>query len=281
MTRLARRLLLFFVGFPALISIIVFLPYYRHLAFNIAVILVSALGASELASMFAKSGHAVRQRLSPVLGASLPIVAYLEVTGLVGSHAFLVVLVATVTLVLVLELFLAEPEAFSAILPRTAATLAVLVYPGLFFSFTVRLSGLPHASAILVAFFVMVFGNDALAYAVGSLWGRNGRTVLQISPNKSIAGFAGGLFASFLVAVVSYLIVPRMYANQLLFALGLGACAGITTIAGDLVESALKRSASVKDSGNIIPGRGGILDSTDSLLLSAPLFFFFFHLILV
>jgi phosphatidate cytidylyltransferase len=185
-----------------------------------------------------------------------------------------------VALVLVVELFVAEPAAFSAILPRMAATLAVLIYPGLFFSFTIRLSGLPHASAILVAFFVMVFGNDALAYAVGSLWGRGGRTVLQISPNKSIVGFAGGMFASFLVAVVSYLIVPEMYAHRLVWALGLGACAGITTIAGDLVESALKRSASVKDSGNIIPGRGGILDSTDSLLLSAPVFFYFFHFLL-
>ena len=89
-------------------------------------------------------------------------------------------------------------------------------------------------------------------------------------------GFAAGVLASVGVALLFKAVLPGLlpigYGGTALF----GAVAGLLTIAGDLVESALKRSAFVKDSGGIIPGRGGILDSIDSWLLTAPMFYFVF-----
>ena len=95
---------------------------------------------------------------------------------------------------------------------------------------------------------------------------------MAVSPNKSLAGFAGGLLGSLLAALISYYLFPRAGIGSLAALLFTGLCVGVTVILGDLVESALKRSAGVKDSSSFIPGRGGILDSFDSLLFSAPLF---------
>jgi len=98
------------------------------------------------------------------------------------------------------------------------------------------------------------------------------RGIFTVSPNKSLegllAGMAGSVGFAFLGPVLLPGIVPRSWPT--LLALGL-AC-GVAVVAGDLFESAIKRSAGVKDSGSIVPGRGGILDSFDSLLFAAPVF---------
>jgi phosphatidate cytidylyltransferase len=141
----------------------------------------------------------------------------------------------------------------------------------------VLLSSLPEASLSLLLFFSLVFVNDLLAYSAGTLargWSRLGWAV---SPNKSAIGFAAGLAGSIGAAALYRVLAPRLLPVGWLTVIGLGAVIGALTILGDLVESALKRSARVKDSSGIIPGRGGILDSIDSWLLAAPVFYLFFR----
>jgi len=130
---------------------------------------------------------------------------------------------------------------------------------GLFFAITLMLS---------------IWGADTAAYLFGSIYGRH-KLSPRISPKKSWEGFIAGLIISVLVWVGAYLIVG--YPSTGTSALGmvsagvifgvLAACAGL---AGDLLESYLKRRAGVKDSGTILPGHGGILDRFDSLLIAAP-----------
>ncbi len=149
----------------------------------------------------------------------------------------------------------------------------VLLYPAGLLTFVVRLSGLPRPGLALALFFSMIFANDILAYLVGTFLGAGTRLNYPISPNKSALGFAGGLAGSVGVALGFRAAFPGQLAIGWGGAAALGLVIGVLTIGGDLVESAFKRSAGLKDSGRTIPGRGGVLDSVDSWLLAAPVFY--------
>ena len=134
-------------------------------------------------------------------------------------------------------------------------------------------AGLAEASLTVAFFLCVIFGDDMLAYFAGSLWGRSTCLHLPVSPNKSAVGFAGGVAGAVIVALLFHWLAGGFPHRGLWLDLAIAAAIGIVGIVGDLVESGLKRSAGVKDSGVIIPGRGGILDSVDSLALAAPLCF--------
>lgn len=126
-------------------------------------------------------------------------------------------------------------------------------------------------SSMLFCIFIFLWLNDSGAYLVGSTIGMH-RLFERISPKKSWEGFWGGLILSVLAG---YLIGQFLWNNfydsrpPLLFA-GLGLVVSIFGTLGDLTESLLKRTAGVKDSSNLIPGHGGILDRIDSLLFAVP-----------
>ena len=113
------------------------------------------------------------------------------------------------------------------------------------------------------------------AYFAGSLWGASTRLNLEVSPKKSIVGFAAGLLGSLIVVGLFALLVPDFPRFGIPGRIVLGVCTAVTVILGDLLESGMKRSAGVKDSGGVIPGRGGMLDSIDSMLFTAPFFYYF------
>jgi phosphatidate cytidylyltransferase len=164
-----------------------------------------------------------------------------------------------------------------SILGFVSSSTLTLFYPAFFLSWIVRLSGLDQPSATILFFLCLVFGNDMSAYFAGSLWGESTRLGLPISPQKSAVGFIAGLVGS-LIIVSFFLPVRGFLPHPLAVSYLLGAVVGLAVMLGDLLESGLKRSAGVKDSGIVIPGRGGVLDSVDSMLLSAPLFYYAFVL---
>ncbi len=152
-----------------------------------------------------------------------------------------------------------------------------MLYPAFFLSFVTRMTGLAEPSLTVAFFLCVIFGDDMNAYFVGSLWGRSTCLNLPVSPNKSAVGFAGGVTGAVIVALLFHWLAGGFPRRGLWLDLAIAVAIGIVGIVGDLVESGLKRSAGVKDSGVIIPGRGGILDSVDSLtarraavLLPAP-----------
>ncbi len=108
---------------------------------------------------------------------------------------------------------------------------------------------------------------DTFALIAGKAFGRHKFAPL-VSPQKTVEGFIGALFGSVLgVAAIKWLLIPDI--NWYLV-LGLAVVIWITSPFGDLVESMLKRSCGVKDSGVIIPGHGGILDRLDALIFTGP-----------
>lgn len=121
----------------------------------------------------------------------------------------------------------------------------------------------------IVLFYVfIIWANDVFAYLFGITLGRH-RLFERISPKKSWEGFFGGLAGAVAMGYVAALILEASAAAWM----GLALVAALSGVFGDLVESLMKRSVDVKDSGNIIPGHGGWLDRFDALILSAPFVF--------
>jgi len=262
------------VAFPVLAALIFLLPHLHHLAFNLVVVAATVAGAFEMASLFRARGIPTSTILAPLLAAAFPVGAYLEVHGLFTAAWMGMWLPAAVGIVLVRAVFFHGERRLSTVLSFTSSSVFTFFYPGFFLAWIVRLSGLSEPSLAILYFLCLVFGNDMLAYFAGSLWGSSTRLNLTVSPKKSVLGFAAGVAGSLIIVGIFQLSVPGFPRFDLWIKIVLGFCAGATVIVGDLLESGLKRSASVKDSGGIIPGRGGILDSVDSMIFTAPLYYY-------
>ena len=268
------RLLTFAVGLPLFYVLIFLLPHLHHLAFNSVAVAAALLGGLELGRLLDSRGLPYA-RAAAWLGALLPVAAYLEEAAWLPAGSLWVLLAALLVAALARTVCVRSKEGLAPVLARTSGTFLVLLYPGLFVAFVVRLSGLRQASLALGFFFCLVFVNDTLAYLGGVLargWSRLG---WPVSPNKSAIGFACGLAGAVGTSVACRALFPAFLPVGYGAAALLGLAIGVFTILGDLVESALKRSGGVKDSSAIIPGRGGVLDSIDSWLLAAPVYYLF------
>lgn len=159
---------------------------------------------------------------------------------------------------------------------RTAHTLLAVLYLGKLITYFVFIRELPNVGTAMTIFVIVLIAlTDVFAMLVGSLIGRHHLT--KISPKKTVEGALGALLivsaAGALGAMVPYL--------QLAWPQGavLGAVTCIAAQAGDLVESALKRDAGVKDTGTVIQGHGGVLDRFDSYLFGGMAFFAMLHVV--
>jgi len=130
---------------------------------------------------------------------------------------------------------------------------------------------LPQGFVFTLFLFLMVWAEDILAYFVGSLLGKR-PLAPKISPHKTWEGTIAGITGSALAGLLLAMYFDLPFLNELKGAL-LGLVTGSAATLGDLSQSALKRSAGVKDSGHLLPGHGGILDRFDSLFFAAPFFY--------
>lgn len=121
-----------------------------------------------------------------------------------------------------------------------------------------------------LCYLFIVWGNDVFAYLVGISIGKH-KMCPRLSPKKSWEGFFGGVLGSLAMGAFGAYIVDGNY----LLWIGLAAVVSLSSVVGDLAESMFKRDAGVKDSGNFIPGHGGMLDRFDALILSAPFAFIY------
>lgn len=168
-----------------------------------------------------------------------------------------------------------------ATLQRIFSTVFGVVYTVIFFGFIARLmyfqaDGQTPTGLFLVIFLVMVTKfSDMGAYILGVIFGKH-KMIPHISPAKSWEGLVGAFLFSFAGAVLLLWLVPeKLRPLDWLHGLILAPILCSTAISGDLAESVLKRCTSIKDSGHKFPGIGGILDLTDSLLFTAPVFYFY------
>jgi phosphatidate cytidylyltransferase len=152
------------------------------------------------------------------------------------------------------------------VLPAIAISSAGLLFLALPFSYIVRVNELENIGKQLVLFtLVLIWAGDMLAYFVGKSVGRL-KMAPALSPKKTWEGSVANVTASIIVAIA----FARWMHVDTLTLVAIAAAANIAGQAGDLIESAYKRGASVKDSGALLPGHGGMLDRIDSLILAAP-----------
>ncbi len=156
-----------------------------------------------------------------------------------------------------------------------STTLFGILYVSWFFSFLIKIRYLSGGLGYLAALLLIVKLGDIGAFLVGSKWGKH-PLLPRISPKKTLEGAIGGLVFSILGALISKCFLPFGYGQLLIIAVSLAVLGQL----GDLSESLLKRDCQVKDSGNIFPGMGGVLDEIDSLLFSAPVFYFYLSAII-
>ena len=288
MQKMIQRLLVFCIGLPLVIVIVYFLPQYHHLALNLTVTVFSALGALEFSKMLEKKRLSITGVEALILGALAPAAETLAISFQWGQWSAEAFCTAGVCWMLASGIF-RRAEALENFINRLAAGLAVLIYPGLPLAWIVKMGGWNRAEIIIAVFLLTAMGNDSAAWAAGMLFGRGNKGLIPASPNKSAAGFIGGTAASVLVGAGAALLVPGVFtprfdsvffvSSPLGAGILLGFCSGRAAALGDLGESAIKRSSGSKDSGRIMLGRGGILDSIDSIALAAPVFYLAFRLL--
>lgn len=154
-------------------------------------------------------------------------------------------------------------------------TVYSLGYIGAFLIIPSVVSPSPYENCgVEVLLFLLVLNslNDAFQYIWGKLFGKH-KIVPKVSPNKTWEGFIGGMITTTILAVV---MAPYLTPFPLEIAIAAGIGISAFGFLGDVVLSAVKRDAGVKDSSTLIPGHGGVLDRVDSLIFTAPLFFHFF-----
>ncbi len=158
-------------------------------------------------------------------------------------------------------------------------TLFPVLFVGLALAYLVGLRGMPGEDGedVLVFLFLCVISADSFAYYTGRAIGRHA-LARRLSPKKTwegaVAGVVGSLVAALLAHVWFYQRLPLHHA------LILGVALGLAGMFGDLAESLLKRACEAKDSSTLLPGHGGLLDRTDSLLFAAPVLYYYYLFLL-
>ncbi len=163
-----------------------------------------------------------------------------------------------------------------AVLRVIVRQLQGIIYIPVLLSFLILIRASDSGMTWIFLLMAIVFAGDTSAYYVGSYWGRH-KLSPAISPAKTIEGSAGGIAANLAVgAIGKALFFPDLpWAISILFFIAVGAAGQM----GDLFESEIKRFSGIKDSSNILPGHGGILDRIDALLFASPVAYVFIRFI--
>lgn len=131
-----------------------------------------------------------------------------------------------------------------------------------------------YARTVILGVFILIWSNDTFAYLIGKNFGKR-KLAKEISPNKTIEGFFGGMISCF---IMSYIIAQYNTDLSLTQWIVIAGLVSIFGVMGDLIESMFKRQAGIKDSSNLIPGHGGFLDRFDSVIFAAPFIFIYLQI---
>lgn len=282
MNKVASRLLIFFIGIPIVIAFIV-APFCNHILLHILVCVISALGASELYDIFSAKYKLLNKKLIiaesifiPIVAALYAILPSLGINFYSGQEIITFAYIITILISFTVEVF--SSKEFEESNARLASSIFIITYTGFLLTFISRmttwtLDGKNITVPVVCVFILMVFMCDSIAWFLGVLFGKGNRGIVKASPNKSCIGFLGGFIGSVGAGILGYYLWPQIFSGSVLKIIFTGLCMALSSIVGDLTESVFKRSSGIKDSGKIIPGRGGILDSIDSIVVSAPIFY--------
>ena len=256
-----RRIYTILVLAPLLYAVIRYTP---PLAFSGVVVLAGGLALFEFYRLcFGARSH------SWLIGIGLTGFAAL----ILGTHSSdIIVPTLLATLVCIISVPLLSRSPLEQSLRDGAMTLFGVLYLGLTLGTLSMTRLLPLGEWLIFFLLLVTWASDTGAYLVGTLYGRH-RLAPTISPKKTVEGLVGGLIAAIIAGYAArWWFLPDLSGLDCLI---LATLLTITGFWGDLTESAMKRSVGMKDSGGILPDHGGMLDRLDSLLFTAPVFYYY------
>lgn len=251
--------------------------YVSQWMFAAILLLVAILGLLEFYSLTTTDGISPQRSTGTVFGAIWFIIsAVITLQSSFWNPFYLIVLpIPFLFLPFVFELWSKK----STPIQNVSITITGMIYLVFPLSLLVIIFGQTQTfflgmPAFLLGYLLITWIYDTGAYLFGSMFGKT-RFFERISPKKTWEGTVSGAICAALVAIGMSMLVPDIPLTDWFILLGIVLAFGTL---GDLVESLFKRSLNIKDSGNILPGHGGILDRFDSILLSAPFVFLYFFL---
>lgn len=248
-------------------SIVYALFHLAEVWFSLIVILFIALSMFELLTLFKEANVPVYRFFGVFMGVVVPLLVYMELGHTQSGEVLFIVLGC---LFLFLLQFLRKDHSHAII--GISLTLFSILYISWFLSFLIKIRFM-HDGTLWIAYLLCVTkATDIGAYAIGAPFGKH-PLIPHISPNKSVEGLFGGLAAGMAVSAAFATVLPIHFSMTRLLIMGL-LIGGIGQM-GDLSESLMKRFCKAKDSGALVPGMGGVLDTVDSVLFTAPLFYFY------
>lgn len=261
-----RRVLTALVLLPLLYVIIRMAPPEGFFLLVAAVILT---GQYEFYRLYYPRNHSGRIFIGLVMGISVAFGFYLHSIP-VGGYALMLILTLVVMGGMLFTLF--SVQELHRILSDSAVTFLGVAYVSFLLSHLLFLRGLSEGEYLILFVLGITWLGDAGAYYTGSLLGRR-PLAARISPRKTVEGSLGGLGVGVLGSLgAKFWFLPQLSVWD---AVVLGLVLGIVGQLGDLVESLCKRSAGVKDSGQLIAAHGGVLDKVDALMFTAPVFYYY------
>jgi phosphatidate cytidylyltransferase len=271
-SELARRIIFAVIAAPLSIAIV----YFGDWALAIMLSVLAALAAWEFFRIARATGVFPLEPAGIAIAALLPIAVHAQRRGVYSMS--LTALVAIALLLFASTIWLRGPGGKP--LGSVAATAFGILYASQFaYVYALRYHdyavGAGAGTVLVLLPVLLTWATDIGAYAVGRSMGRR-KLIPSVSPGKTVEGALGGLAIAILVCLLYVRFILMPYAQLGLTIQGAVLFAIVISIAaqtGDLAESLLKREAGIKDSSNIIPGHGGILDRFDSLLFVLPVAF--------
>lgn len=246
--------------------IIVACTYFGGVAFLLLILALAMVSINEFYNMMKVKGFDPAYWVGNFFTAFFIIFAYYALRKN-WEPAHSAILTGAVMITMTSVLFLKRPKNAIA---DIAVTLLGMIYIGWFFSYFLFIRALTERGAYILFMIGTIWALDIVAYLFGTAFGRH-RLLPSVSPKKSIegavAGFVFCLGAAWVFGYYAGFDTPH--------SLILGAVIGAVAQLSDLFESLIKRDAGVKDSSNLVPGHGGVLDRMDSFILAAPVFYYY------
>ena len=234
--------------------------------FSLFVFLFTAVALFEFFTLLREAKMPCYRLFGVVMGSIIPVVVCLE-HGSTRSGEVLFLVLGCICLFILQFSHKNNANALVGI----SLTLFGILYVSWFLSFLIKMRFLEDGARWAAYLLATTKAADVGAYAAGSLFGKH-PLMAHISPKKSVEGMFGGWAASVAVSVALKPFLPLPWSLTHLLVLGL--FIGVVGQIGDLSESLMKRFCQTKDSGAILPGMGGVMDAVDSVLFTAPLFYF-------
>lgn len=270
MSKLGQRLLTFFIGVPVVIGILL-LDFYNHILFAFVTCVFCFLGTNEFYNMISKKSDLFPKWLLILQALTFPVFSFVFFVLNINFEMLLWIYVIYIFLLMTIESL--SSKSFEKSLSKIANSALIIFYTGFLVSFVTKIVTFEDSTFFIILYFCFVFLCDSAAWFFGMLFGKGTRGYFPASPNKSLVGFIGGILSVIALGCLAKLFfgthLPGGYWKIILCAF----VVSVASIVGDLIESVFKRSCDTKDSGKIIPGRGGALDCMDSLLMAAPVFY--------